>query len=86
MDIGFYYITDSSGKASGVKAALDAGAKVVQYREKDLPARTMLDEARRLRELCRGRALFIVNDRVDIALAVNADGVHLGQDPYSEAS
>ncbi len=51
----------------------------VQLREKDLPARALVDLARELREVTRaaGAALF-VNDRVDVALAVGADGVHLG--------
>ena len=43
----------------------------------------MIAEAKKLRELCNGRACFLVNDRVDVALAVDADGVHLGQDDIS---
>ncbi|MCL6620888.1 MAG: thiamine phosphate synthase [Syntrophobacterales bacterium] len=79
---GFYFIThrplSRRGLAADVQAALAAGVRVVQYRDKDADTRTLYAEARRLRELCRG-VLFLVNDRVDVALAVEADGVHLGQ-------
>jgi thiamine-phosphate pyrophosphorylase len=72
-----------------VAAALAAGVRLVQYRAKEgsaaaggepLTDAERLEQARRLRELCaRHEALFLVNDRVDLALAVDADGVHLGQ-------
>jgi thiamine-phosphate pyrophosphorylase len=75
-----------------VAAALRAGVRLVQYRAKEgthgLHDRQRLREARRLRQLCAASgALFIVNDRLDLALAVAADGVHLGQDdlPTAEA-
>lgn len=57
--------------------AVDAGANLVQLREKDLPAGELLALAERLRSVTRGRALFLVNDRLDVALACAADGVHL---------
>ncbi|HLH26970.1 MAG TPA: thiamine phosphate synthase [Chloroflexota bacterium] len=60
-----------------VAAALDGGVNLVQLREKDLPARELWSLATRLRELTAGRALFLVNDRLDVALAAGADGVHL---------
>jgi thiamine-phosphate pyrophosphorylase len=60
-----------------VAAALDGGVNLVQLREKDLSARELWGLATRLRELTEGRALFVVNDRLDVALAVGADGVHL---------
>jgi thiamine-phosphate pyrophosphorylase len=54
---------------------------VVQLREKDAPGRFFLEEARRLKELlAEYRVPLIINDRVDVALAADADGVHLGQD------
>jgi thiamine-phosphate pyrophosphorylase len=63
------------------RAMLDAGIRVVQYREKDLDGRTMFRECLELRRLAaRAGALFPVNDHVDLALAVDADGVHIGQD------
>jgi thiamine-phosphate pyrophosphorylase len=63
-----------------VEKALIGGLKLVQYRSKDADDVERWQEAQALRDLCqRYDALFIMNDRVDIALAVDADGVHLGQ-------
>jgi thiamine-phosphate pyrophosphorylase len=80
---GFYFITDAhlsrAGNLSDVQQAVAARVKVVQYREKRAETRALLEEARRLREICKD-VLFLVNDRVDVAWAVDADGVHLGQD------
>lgn len=59
------------------------GAKILQYRDKISPAQTFLAYASELRRMARGRAVFMVNDRTDIALACDADGVHLGQDDLS---
>lgn len=62
-----------------VAEALRAGARAVQLREKRQPPRRVLPLARRLRaDTRRAGALFVVNDRIDLALAVEADGVHLG--------
>jgi len=62
------------------KATLDGGADCIQLREKQLSDRELLDRARRLAALCRERdALFILNDRPDLAVMSNASGVHLGQ-------
>ena len=86
MDWSLYIITDarlSRGRShlEIVRAAIQGGATVVQYREKEATTRRMVEEARELRELCRKLGVpFIVNDRVDVALAVDADGVHVGQD------
>ncbi len=64
-----------------VEAAIRGGVTVVQYREKAASTRRMIAEARELRQLCRAAGVpFIVNDRIDVALAVDADGVHVGQD------
>ncbi len=88
--IGYYFITDASlsraGNISDVKNALLAKVKFVQYRTKDLSTKEMYAEAFKLRKICR-KATFLVNDRLDIALGVDADGVHLGQDdlPYQVA-
>ncbi len=69
-----------------MEQALAAGVRVVQHRDKEASAAAMIAEARILRRLCR-EALFLVNDRVEVALAVEADGVHLGQEDlhYREA-
>ncbi len=80
---GFYFITDPGlsrkGTVSDVRNAVKAGVKAVQYREKNKPSREMFREASTLRRICKN-ITFLVNDRIDIALAVKADGVHLGQD------
>ena len=63
-----------------VEAALKGGIAIVQYREKTADDEERLQVAQQMRSLChRYGALFIVNDRVDIAVAAEADGVHLGQ-------
>ncbi|WP_058366009.1 thiamine phosphate synthase [Haloparvum sedimenti] len=65
---------------SVVEAALSGGVDAVQLREKDVDARTRYRIGRRLRELTAAAdAALIVNDRVDLAAALDADGVHLGQ-------
>ena len=62
-------------------AALDGGAAVIQLRDKAASTRVLIEEGLALRALTRERgALLIVNDRVDVALAVEADGAHVGQD------
>ncbi len=85
VDFSLYLITDRKLIPHGalivaVEDALKAGVKAVQLREKDLAIREVLELAYRMREITtrRGAKLFI-NDRVDVALCVEADGVHLGQ-------
>jgi thiamine-phosphate pyrophosphorylase len=83
---GFYFITDAGlsrkGNISDVKDALAAQVKIVQYRNKSASTKEMYVEALELRKICQD-AIFLINDRVDIALGVNADGVHLGQQDLS---
>lgn len=63
-----------------VESALQGGLSLVQYRDKTADDATRLQMAKTLKQIChRYDALFIMNDRVDLALAVDADGVHLGQ-------
>jgi len=87
---GYYFITAAvlsrAGNLSDVAAAVAAKVRVVQYRQKQGRTRDLVAEARQLRQLCR-HIRFLVNDRVDLALEVGADGVHLGQEdlPYPEA-
>ncbi len=57
--------------------AVDGGVNAVQFREKDLPGDEFYDLAATVHAVVRGRALMLVNDRVDVALAIGADGVHL---------
>ncbi len=62
------------------RLALEGGASLIQWRDKRRDKGDQLSQARAVRELCaRHGALFIVNDHVDLALALEADGVHLGQ-------
>jgi thiamine-phosphate pyrophosphorylase len=79
---GYYFITDSklsrAGNERDVLQAVACGVEVVQYRNKNAETRQMYEEAMLLREICRD-SIFLINDRVDIALAAEADGVHLGQ-------
>ncbi len=81
-------LADPGSVTDVVADALQAGARTVQLREKEQPPREVLPLARRLRaDTKRQGALFFVNDRLDLALAVEADGVHLGPDdlPVSAA-
>ena len=86
MTTDLYGITDelhSSGRSNVqvVGNMIAAGIKVIQYREKDRVLRQQYEECRLIRELTRrAGVMFIVNDHVDLALAVEADGVHVGQD------
>ena len=69
------------GHLEVARAALEGGARLIQLRDKALSSRALFELAQEVRQLTRQhRAQFIVNDRLDIALAVEADGVHLGQD------
>ncbi len=87
---GYYFITDQTlsrhGNASDVKSALQAGVEIVQYRQKNASTKEMYDEAAKLRKMCKN-VIFLINDRIDIALVTGANGVHLGQSdmPYLAA-
>ena len=64
-----------------VDACIAGGVDVVQLRDKNLAAREVVDRGRRLLRVCRDHGVpFILNDRPDLALEVEADGVHVGQD------
>lgn len=86
MDPTLYVILDrAAARGRSLEVILDAtisgGCRMVQLREKEWPSGRLLPVAQRLRVRCREAGVtFIVNDRVDLALAVDADGVHLGQD------
>jgi thiamine-phosphate pyrophosphorylase len=93
---GLYVITHDPDAASGpghghlrmARAALAGGASVIQLRAKELPLAWTVQMAHEIRRLTRSyNALFIVNDRADVALCSRADGVHLGPDdlPVAEA-
>jgi thiamine-phosphate pyrophosphorylase len=88
VDFKLYLITDRKQVkmplAAAIRLALEGGVRAVQLREKDLPVRELLLLAQELRTVTNefGARLFI-NDRVDVASAVNADGVHLGHQSMS---
>lgn len=64
-----------------VARMIEAGIMVIQYREKEISDRQQYEECLKIREMTREAGVtFIVNDRVDLALLVGADGLHLGQD------
>ncbi len=67
--------------------AVGGGAGAIQYRDKILGTREAIDTARTLKQICSGAGIpLIINDRVDIAMAVDADGVHLGREDLPIAS
>jgi len=86
-DVDFYFITDSQlskkGIFSDVNDALKAGCKIIQYREKNIDFNKMVYEAKHLKKKCNGKAIFLINDRLDVALAVEADGIHIGKSDVS---
>ena len=86
MDPTLYVVLDRTAARGRdlddlLAAVIDGGCRMVQLREKEWPSGRLLPLTRRLRERCRRAGVtFLVNDRVDLALAAEADGVHLGQD------
>ncbi len=86
LELGLYVVTDaglSRGRSHEQIAvrALDGGANVIQLRDKSKSTLELYNTALRLQEMAsRAGALFIVNDRIEVALAVEAHGLHIGQD------
>jgi thiamine-phosphate pyrophosphorylase len=86
LDVDIYPVTCerlSAGRSNleVLEAVIRGGAKIIQLREKDYSTSDLYQLALRFREItARAEVLLIINDRMDIALAVEADGVHLGQD------
>lgn len=86
-DLLLYAVTDSAmnrkwGRsiAEAVKAAVEGGATIVQLREKDAETRDFLEAAKACLKICRSYGVpLLINDRIDVALACDADGVHVGQ-------
>lgn len=86
MDLSVYVITDR--RAAGdrplldvMRAAIRGGATIVQLREKEASTREMVELGRMLHEITQEAGIpLIVNDRIDVALALDAEGVHVGQD------
>ncbi len=84
-DLLLYAVTDRhwlNGRSlyEVVKESLDGGATFIQLREKTLDEASFLDEARQIKKLCEEyKVTFVINDNVKIAMAIDADGVHVGQ-------
>jgi thiamine-phosphate pyrophosphorylase len=89
---GLYVIVDGQGRRDRVPAditrqAIRGGARIIQLREKTMLRKDLLPVARTLRQICAEmKVLFIVNDYLDIALDVKADGLHVGQDDLPVAA
>ena len=85
FDTSLYFITDSTGFSEEeflrrIEAALRGSVTLLQLREKDRTTREYLDLARKVHELTKRYSVpLIIDDRLDIALAIGAEGVHLGQ-------
>lgn len=84
-DLVLYAVTDRSWLGeetlcSQVEKALQGGATFIQLREKNLDENSFLDEAKEIQKLCRKyKVPFVINDNVEIAARIDADGVHVGQ-------
>lgn len=91
-DLLVYAVTDRSwlnGESlySQVEKALKGGATFIQLREKELDEEVFLNEANEIKELCkRYQVPFVINDNVDIACKIDADGVHVGQSDMEAGS
>lgn len=92
INFRLYCVTDRTQTAARplvdvVHAALDGGVRAVQLREKDLEGGELYHLASQLRKITEGyRARLFINERLDVALAVGADGVHLGQTSFPVAA
>lgn len=86
MDYSLYFVTDWKTQKGRdtlwvVQEAIAGGVTVVQLRKKEGSTRLLVEESRKIRKITReAKVLFIVNDRLDVALACDADGVHLGEE------
>ncbi|XP_073120891.1 thiamine biosynthetic bifunctional enzyme TH1, chloroplastic [Henckelia pumila] len=86
-DLLLYAVTDTRMNqkwghsiSNAVKGAIEGGATIVQLREKDIDTNDFLEAAKTCQQICRHHGVpFLINDRIDIALACDADGVHIGQ-------
>lgn len=91
FDLTLYLVTDprlvaARGLVATVAAAVKGGATIVQLRDPDAHGRALVEQARALKALLAPLHIpLIINDRVDVAVAADADGVHLGQDDMTPA-
>jgi len=88
VDYSLYLVTDSSLLSPTAKSfedhieqLIDGGVTIVQLREKSMSTAEFIARGRKVLEITRRRNIpLIINDRLDVALAIDADGVHVGQD------
>ena len=91
FDLSLYLVTNRDGMSDEeffekIEDALKGGVTLVQLREKTAPAREVIELAKKLKNLCHSYDVpLLVDDRVDIALAADLDGVHLGADDMDVA-
>lgn len=91
VDYGLYLVTDSTPAILGgknicdvVRRALQGGVTIVQYRDKTSDTAVLVSTAKKLLEVTRPfKVPLLINDRVDVALAIDCEGVHIGQDDMS---
>jgi thiamine-phosphate diphosphorylase/hydroxyethylthiazole kinase len=94
IDYSLYVVTDSTPAILGdrdlvevVDSALSGGVTIVQYRDKVSDTSVLVSTARKLHAVTRKHNVpLLINDRVDVALAVGCEGVHIGQDDLGELS
>ena len=86
-DYSIYYVTDEEllhtnyNLYKSVEDAIIGGATMIQLREKNTTRRDFIEKGKKIKDICsKYEVPLIINDRVDVALAIDADGVHLGQD------
>ncbi len=82
-EVNYYFITDESIDTpinEQVRTAVEKGVKMIQFRKKTGSDGEVYEEVKNAREICGEKTLLIVNDRMDIAILGEADGIHLGQD------
>jgi thiamine-phosphate diphosphorylase/hydroxyethylthiazole kinase len=88
VDYSLYLVTDSTSAILGdrdlvqvVEAALEGGVTIVQYRDKLSDTAVLVSTAKRLHAVTKKHNVpLLINDRIDVALAVGCEGVHIGQD------
>ncbi|OCK77099.1 TMP-TENI-domain-containing protein [Lepidopterella palustris CBS 459.81] len=94
VDYSLYLVTDSTPAVLGdrdlchvVCEAIQGGVTLVQYRDKTSDTAVLIETAKKLHTVCKeGNVPLLINDRVDVALAVDCEGVHLGQDDMDAAT
>ena len=75
-----YGVTDNNPTLESIEKAIEGGVKIIQLRMKNADEKDFLNMAQRVKKICENKAIFIINDNVEIAKLVDADGVHLGQE------